>query len=838
MSATFDPLDASPRATLATAALPRRVRRLLEQLYALVSDEIAPLLERMLAEYEQQLFRQADQARNPGLQSGYLDTLRLVRLRRADLIPRYLLGLEGALTRLREPAAVAARPMTAAAPQFRELRLVEDGEMDEYTVLRGVASRHESRAGLGLLLLGQRFGVLAGAPAFDSERLPVGPQRLIRSFADACQPLQISLEARLDLYRVFDQQVMLGYAAMVESMNALLARENVLPSLSFVPLRARASLQNPGAEAAATAATAAAGTAEAPPRREPAQAETVERAAVPPHSGSGSGAHAGPTPGSLSGSGPQPGAAAAASAGASDPSASTAGGPRPHTAWPGQPVGVAADADAIDFGTLQHWLGERRELVGKLRPRAPAATAPAALATADLLAALNQLKDELPRGPQPLRKVADLRQALLAQAAQGPDAQGADSPSPDRQSPDRTGPERPTALSRDDGDVFELLDLLYGEIEQRLRGDAMISTLLNRLQAPLLHAALQDRSLLEHSAHPARQLLNTVAEAGARWTPTEDVDPQLHEPLRQAVDHVIEHYRVAPGAFDTANQRLQEHLQTLTRKAEVSERRHVEAARGKEKLELAKRRANQAIDASTAEQRLPRFVQTLLSQAWADVLTLTLLRHGEDSDAWRRQLQITQQIVAANLTGGAGAGAPHGLDADIEHALTLVGYHGDDAGAISRQLTVGPAQDAEAASRTELAVKLRSRARLGEEGQPQVPRSPLPARDEREQACWEQIRALPFGTWFEFVQNQQGDAVRRRLSWFSPVTDNALFVNQRGQRVGEQSLDSLARMLARGQARIVAAERSRLVDRAWHAAVDVLRGFGGARAPAAGDAGA
>ena len=46
MSATFDPLDASrSRATLATAALPRRVRRLLEQLYALISDETAQLLD-------------------------------------------------------------------------------------------------------------------------------------------------------------------------------------------------------------------------------------------------------------------------------------------------------------------------------------------------------------------------------------------------------------------------------------------------------------------------------------------------------------------------------------------------------------------------------------------------------------------------------------------------------------------------------------------------------------------------------------------------------------------------------------------------------------------------
>jgi hypothetical protein len=750
MPATFDPLNASPRATLATAVLPRRVRRLLEQLYALVSDEIAPQMERMLAEFEQQLFRQADQARNPGLQSGYLETLRLVRLRRSDLIPRYLSGLEASLSGVREAAVGMSRSAATAAPEFRELRLVDDSEVDENTVLRSLSSRHESRAGLGLMLLGQRFGVLAGMPAFDCERLPVGPQRLIRGFAQACQPLQISPESRLDLYRVFDQQVMLGYAALVESMNQLLVRENVLPSLSFVPLRTRPQAQDKPAPAADAAARGA------DPAQPAADADTRPA------------------------------------------------GPRPYTAWTTAPA--AADG-APDFATLQRWLADRRDLVDKLRPRAAQPDAPqppSPLSTAELVAGLERLDEAAARGAQPLRKIADLRQAVLAQRR----AAGADA-----------------ALSREDGDVFELLGLLFDEIEQRLRGDALISSLLNRLQPPLLHAALRDRSLLAADGHPALQLLNTVAEAGARWTPNEEADPQLHEPLRQAVEHVVEQ-RGSAQSFDSANQRLQEHLHAQARKAEVAERRFVEAARGKEKLELAKRRAQQALEQTVAGQRLPRFVQTLLNQAWTDVLTLTQLRHGEDSPAWQRQLQITGQIVAANQ--GAGSEALRGLDGDIEHALTLVGYHGDDARAIARQLTAGPVANEDAASRTELAMKLRQRSRLGEDNAAAAaPRAPLPPRDEREQACFERLRALPFGTWFEFVQNQQGDAVRRRLSWFSPVTDNALFVNQRGQRAAEHSLDTLARMMARGQARVVEQERSRLVDRAWHAALDALRGFGG-----------
>ena len=47
------------------------------------------------------------------------------------------------------------------------------------------------------------------------------------------------------------------------------------------------------------------------------------------------------------------------------------------------------------------------------------------------------------------------------------------------------------------------------------------------------------------------------------------------------------------------------------------------------------------------------------------------------------------------------------------------------------------------------------------------------------------------------------------------------------QRVAEQTLDSLARMMAAGQARLVTADRGRLVDRAWQAAISALRSFAG-----------
>ncbi|HEY5850977.1 MAG TPA: DUF1631 domain-containing protein [Lysobacter sp.] len=737
--------------------MPKRVRRVLEHLYALVSDEMARQLEHMLGEFEQQLFKHADQARTSAQQSAHLETLRTARLNRSDLVPHFLALLEGELTTVRDPTPTPDAP--AALPTFRDLRLVDDGEADEANLLRSIAIRHEARAGLPLLLLGQRFGVLGGAPAFDADRLPVGPYQLCRILSDATQSLQITPEARLHLYRVFDQHVMSGYAQLVETMNALLARENVLPSLSFVPVRSRAKGQRQGHGQGH-------GRGEGQEQGQ-AQGQEQREDSMVPRRGTD------------------------ASHPLFDPQ-------RPHTAWPGQPDGLHRGDDHDAYASLQNLLNGRRELMDKLRPGGDAGPQRPTLSPSDVSSALAGLQS-LPTHFTPPRNLADVRQTLLAQARQ------------------QRG--EATALTRADGDTFELLDQFYNEIGRELRNDAAVSAMLNRLQVPLLRLALQDQAFFVRQEHPARQLLNAVAEAGAHWLPRDEADPALNEQLRRAVDHVVEHYDGDDGVFESANQQLQEHLRLMARKAEVAERRHVEAARGKEKLVLAKQQATEAIGEALHEQKLPKFVHTLLTQAWTDVLTLTLLRHGEESEEWQRQLEATRQIIAANTLENR-APAPEPLGEDIEQALTQVGYHVDDAGAISRQLTTGHAANDDAATRTELALKLKSRTRLGEDEAPR-PQETQP-RDPHEQECWQHLRTLPFGTWFEFDLEAPGEIIRRRLSWFSPLTDNALFVNQRGQRVGEQSLDSLARQMAAGRARVVTVEKSRLVDRAWNAVVSAL----------------
>ncbi|MAL02786.1 MAG: thymidine phosphorylase [Arenimonas sp.] len=767
MPASAPPPHASAP-TLASRPLPERVRGLLGGILEYASDEIERTLVGMLNEFEQQLFKYAEQARSNIVQTRWLEAQRLVKRTRPDLVPRFLIALEAELACVRDP--VGPKALIGGFRFNRdELALVDNLEMDEATVLTEVSGRIEVRNSLPLYLLGQRFGVLAGKPAFDAETLPVGPHALCRMLRQSAECLELGAEHRALLYRTFERHLSPLYGSFIESINTYLSRNGVLPNLHYVPVRARPSATTTGPAKARTA-----------PGDEAAPAATAA-------SGAGSG--------------------------------------------PGSGGGEPGPAGDDSFQQMRHLLAGRRQLLGKLVGGGSGGAARPANGNAVLVEpalvheALGLLQKKPPapvmvNGKPAVRTINHLKQDLLAQLRNA--------------TPDG----KPPALPEEDSDAIDLVGMLFDHLMKDVRPNSPASNLLAKLQVPLLRVALQDKGFFPRQQHPARQMLNAIAETGAYWLGEDDADQQLVGKMQSVVDRTVREFDGDLGVFSNLLEDLSSHLQTVSRKAEVAEKRHVEAARGKERLALARDRAATVVEAMLKKQNLPRFTHTLLSQAWTDVMALTALRQGEDSDAWRQQLEIAERLVGVAKAGPGAAGIPSGeaaaLQQDIQGALTQVGYHDEEAAAIAQRL-VDPqggaaADDDSAASRTELTMRLKARARLGEDLQESKKKKKVVLSPD-EQARLDQIKHLPFGTWFEFTLNQQGEKVRRRLSWFSTVTGHVLFVNHRGQKVGEHTLEGLAKAMAQGQVKVVEEEKGTLIDRAWGTVMNALRSFAGQAKP-------
>lgn len=795
MSATAQSTN-QPAPTLSSRSLPRRVRGLLTGILEYASDELERGLVGTLNEFEQQMFKHAEQARNNAVQSRWLEALRLVRRNRPDLVPHFLIALEAELATVRDEKLTrhTLHPsLTRLSTQ--DMSLVEELEIDENTVLSEVASRAELRNSLTLYLLGQRFGVIAGKPAFDSETLPVGPQALCRMLRQSTACLELSVEHRLLLYRTFERQVMQQYGNFVDAINTYLSREHVLPHLQYVPVRAR-----PSAQRDESAARAADKEETASRIRAKKLADAVESAALgfsaqmPTRE---SGPHESTT-------GPETGAAADAKN-------------VPPASAPSRAGFAAPGAGANDpFQQMRLLLAGRRQLLGKLGSnRGASAEASYVVSPNEVQSVLGSLQlkpvgNVVVDGKSVPRTVAHLKQDLLARLRQI--------------SPDQ----RPPSLNEEDGDAIDLVGMLFDHIMKDVRPNSPAALLLSRMQVPLLRVALQDKAFFSQQQHPARQMLNAVAETGAYWLGEDDGDQELAQKMQTVVDRTVREFDGDIGVFQNLFEDINSHLQTVTRKAEVAERRHVEAARGKEKLALARERASSVVDDLLKQQSLPRFTHTLLSQAWTDVMALTALRHGEESGAWKQHIEIAERLIGLAKPGHAPIPAEDALTLrqEIESSLTQVGYHDEEANAIAHRL-VDPQSISEddAASRTELTMRLKARARLGEDMEAKKERKHPLSGDEKSRL--EQLKHVPFGTWFEFIVNQQGDKARRRLSWFSTVTGHMLFVNHRGQKIGDHTLEGVARSMAQGQARIIEEERGSLIDRAWSTVMSTLRSFAG-----------
>lgn len=751
MSAVFS-LTSADKNRLAAAELPPRVRDLLGALIGLCRQALAAPLILTVEALEQTLLHDADRARNPAQQADLMAQRGQLHAFAGHFPDRVLDALAESLARLREPASAVA-PAAPALPGMQGLSLVAEHDVDRDLLLTEMVRRETQRSTNALNLLGQRLGVLAAAPAFETDTLPLAPQALCLIVRRLAEQEALGAEIQLALYRSFERQVLERLGDVLDRANALLAQHGILPGLVYTPYLARSSSTR------RIITQSVGGGRATQPARQAAAPLTGWNGSAP----AGSWSHL------------------------VQDTVNDAGG--------AAVVGLTASTG----GALHELLQQARHVAA-----APVETGAVPSAAVDAVLARLQAQSSAATG------VADLQAAVVAQLRSEHGAQA--------------------QLGSHDRDNLDLLRMLMQQVQQRQRPDPVPAALLARLQVPLARAAMADPGFFVRDEHPARELLNQIAEVGAHWLADDDVDPQLLQRMAQSVQGLLAQDARSPEAFAAANEDVQQHQRAAAHRAELAERRHVEAARGKERLELARRQANAQIDQCCDAQQPPRFVQSLLRQAWADALTLTRLRHGDDSPQWQERLQQTERIAAVTAQAvDAADGTDAALAADVEAALVQVGYHAEEAAAVARRLATPGGED-ETTSRTELSARLKARARLGEHaaGTDNAATPPPLPRSSAEEAAYQQLSSLPFGSWFD-IDCGDGSVRRQRLSWYSLLTGHALFVNPRGQKIAETDLDTLARQLSAGHAQLVTEDRGRLVDRAWQASLSALRALAGGR---------
>ncbi|MEO7073099.1 MAG: DUF1631 family protein, partial [Rhodanobacter sp.] len=280
------------------------------------------------------------------------------------------------------------------------------------------------------------------------------------------------------------------------------------------------------------------------------------------------------------------------------------------------------------------------------------------------------------------------------------------------------------------------------------------------------------------------------------WLPGADGrdDRAVATQLEQALQRLADEQPDAAMCMQVHDQ-LVGQLALWCDKARVAERRHIEAMRGRERLERARRRSGELLAQRLAGTTASSPLRALFDDAWADVLALALLRQGEGSSLFATLLVITDQLLG-RIPGGDRAR----LQRDVENGLQQIGLYGSEATRMAHALIdAGHADETSAMRRS----RRRHEPLLPPEPQPDdTPAGTLdPALEACRRSTLAHLREARFGSWFEFVDADGASTVQRRLAWFSALSGRCLFVTRRGQRAAEMDLDELARAIVNGRVR-------------------------------------
>ncbi|WP_447736234.1 DUF1631 domain-containing protein [Rhodanobacter soli] len=396
--------------------------------------------------------------------------------------------------------------------------------------------------------------------------------------------------------------------------------------------------------------------------------------------------------------------------------------------------------------------------------------------------------------------------------------------------------EKPSHVATIDEDTIDLVGMLFEFILEDRNLPAAMQVMLARLQIPYLKAAILDRKLFAHRQHPARRLLDCLAEQAKSWSEESDRDRRLHDKVKSIVDQLLHDFDDDMGVFERLLVDLQQFQDVNKRRSELAEQRVAESTRGREKLEQARRRAAREILDRIGEHKLPPLVHGVLARAWANHLVLTLLRQGETSPEFKSALRFVDDFIASTKPVATPENRQvlrqmlPGIERALRQGLANVAFQEQDIERLLGQLhTYYRQQLGETLEATEVVAVDEDPAMLAipDSIQPVIDHDATPQDSVEEDIVeapldspeWHQVQALQPGTWLEFCLPDE-PMTRAKLSWISPMSGRYLFVNRRGLKVADYSPQELTALLANGQARMLAANA--LFDRAMSAIVDKL----------------
>lgn len=808
-----------------TRLVPPRATALLTACQKLAKDALPPVLKSFVDRVDDAFFELANKADNSQRQQTYFDAMRELRLKRPQLEREFFVTLDAQVE-----AALNAplrRPTVVSLETTAELSLLGVDDVEQDLAVTNLVESLQTRARQELFALDQRIGHLLSEPNLASHGNPFGPQALGQALRAVADGLDAGVEVKITLLKLFDRHAATGIVELYRAMNELLIGEGVLPKLTQGYGRGDGPRTRVIIETD-TGTTEAAG---------PDVFGTLQKLMQngPSALNAALGLPAGMTAGGVGAAG-LPGSSGAPGSG------------RGAVGMPGFGPGLGSVGGGVagsGAGTMASAPGGFPGLDAGLLGAGGGGGA-AALPTMALISNLTQLQ----QGGAVSGEFAAFASVDPALVATG------------NVNVIRAMREQGVAAGISDTDTLtlDIVALLFDYILKDAAIADAIKALIGRLQIPYLKVALLDKDLFSKKSHPARRLLDAMAEAAVGLGESTLAHDGLYEKIAYVVARVIADFDSNLELFGELLSEfeafMQDDLASTQRRTELS----TKSLRTREKVVLAKMAVDEAVKQRLDGVDTREFVRQFVQDYWRQMLIVTHVESGPESEAWTSQLQLIDELAWSvqpktnpeekkeltnrlpKLLKALRAGM-HELEMDpvvcSKFLTMLASVHVvsvkqvEEATLAERKLIqreqqqeaqLASEQSEEAFVRQALDRLYARKAIPAEEldidlsafeaaPAPEEVAEELIAENPDDDVHIEQVMELDLGDWLDLTTSD-GSCVRSRFTYISPVTGRYLFTDRQGNKAFDLNFDELVAFFRRGAATRVSAQPDPLFDRA------------------------
>ena len=671
-----------------------------------------------------------------------LTALRDLRTVRGQIVHGFEQAMISGFRALRDPRN------TAHQMDHAGLSLLSEEGLEEQLANEQLAESLARMHAPSLELLAKRVAHVTSRDALQAVDNPMTPTFIAGALRKAMETHTVDAGVRIVVFKFFERELATALAQAYDRSNTLLVSAGVLPNLRAVSKAEAMPAAAHGGDAAAQGAGGGQGRG-------------------------GYGGHAGPSGG--------PGEGQAYGSGGDGAGAGHWGSPNP--------------ADQTLFTNLLNLLQGWRSAAGPgvLGPQGvgPAQT----LSSGELLAILSLLQRDVPAQLlQFQRRMPEdtLAGQLRQEVKQGAKKLGVASDN--------------LHLDGLDEDAVDLVALLFDVLLDGPQFDPEIRRMIGRMLVPYVKVAVKDRRMFLFKEHPARRLLNTVAEACEGNHGEAPQERELLTRVDRTIDRLVAEFNEDVAIFEVLEQELRAYMAQHRKRFELSEKRAAEAQRGRERLDQARSAVNAELSQHRGERVLPAIIDEFLGRYVSHHLTQVVLRDGHGSPRHEEAMLAVDDLMLAFDHAELRTPAEElpGLPRpQLARILASSGCTGDAAESAIDAMRDALARLSAGERAAEISTHMPEQVLAPEPIQQSEPEPVLEIVGGRDSLDFdatvlERMRKLQVGNWLQLATSPER-IEPAKVSWISPISGRLLLVNRRGIRVLVASPEELAAMSKLGK---------------------------------------